>query len=122
MEYATNPATATHARQKLLTLNTTSLPIDDLRELTSVTVANVTASDRFRSSTNTRRGTIQRAARSYASAECWAKGDRRGCAGLQSSERGRLRLVRRSPGKQLIPDTSAFGRVKKAVNAEGKRF
>lgn len=44
--YAAKPATATNASKKLLTLNTTSLPIDDLRELTSVTVANVTASDR----------------------------------------------------------------------------
>jgi hypothetical protein len=54
--YAANPATATNARQKLLTLNTTTLPIDDLRRFdTSVTIANVTARDRFRSSTNTRR-------------------------------------------------------------------
>jgi hypothetical protein len=51
--YAANPAAATNARQKLLTLNTMSLPIDDLRGLTSVTVANVAVSDRFRSSTNT---------------------------------------------------------------------
>ena len=48
--YAANPATATNARQKLLTLNAASLPVDDLRGLTSVTIANVTASDRFRSS------------------------------------------------------------------------
>src|SRR4030095_4761967 len=32
--YAANPAAATNATQKLLTLNTTSLPINDLRELT----------------------------------------------------------------------------------------
>ena len=51
--YTAKPATAINASKKLLTLNTTSLPKDDLRGLTSVTVANVTASDRFRSSTNT---------------------------------------------------------------------
>jgi hypothetical protein len=45
--YAANPAAATNARQKLLTLNITSLPIDDLHESTSVTVANVSARDRF---------------------------------------------------------------------------